>query len=181
MQFVSDPAQAFAIVDSTENAFAEFCDEVYPRLVGALGLLAGRSAAEDLAQDVLVRLWQHWPKVRGHSNPEAWVFKVGHNLAVSHLRRRAVEFRARLRSGDSELDSTPSVETHLQLTAALKALAPRQRSAVVLRYYADLSIDETAAVMGCAPGTVKALTHSALAHLHGTYGNDLNEGDPADA
>jgi RNA polymerase sigma factor (sigma-70 family) len=57
------------------------------------------------------------------------------------------------------------IEDALVIRAALLKLPPRQRSAVVLRYYGDLSVDETAEVMDCAPGTVKALTSQAMASL----------------
>ena len=55
---------------------------------------------------------------------------------------------------------------------AIVGLPARQRAAVVLRYHADLSVDDTAAVMRCAPGTVKALTHQALERLRDEFGVD---------
>ncbi len=55
---------------------------------------------------------------------------------------------------------------HARLRAAVAALAPRQRAMVVLRYYADCTLDEIAATMGCRPGTVRATLHQALKRLH---------------
>jgi RNA polymerase sigma factor (sigma-70 family) len=64
--------------------------------------------------------------------------------------------------------------------AAILELPPRQRQAVVLRYHADLTVEDTAAVMRCAPGTVKALTSQALANLRARFEPELVEPkDPA--
>jgi RNA polymerase sigma factor (sigma-70 family) len=57
------------------------------------------------------------------------------------------------------------VATSLSLRTSLAALPVRQRQAVVLRFLADLSIDEVAQAMQCAPGTVKSTVHAALARL----------------
>lgn len=71
---------------------AETCRDLYPRLVGALGLYCGdRAAAEDLAQEALVPLWERWPTPRRPEHPMAWCYRVGVNLARSVTRRRAIE------------------------------------------------------------------------------------------
>jgi RNA polymerase sigma factor (sigma-70 family) len=58
----------------------------------------------------------------------------------------------------------------ITIRMAVRALPARQRTALVLRYYADLPVDEVAEVMGCAPGTVKALTSQALHKLRAVVG-----------
>jgi RNA polymerase sigma-70 factor (sigma-E family) len=144
-----------------------FCATVRPRLVGTLALYCGDAAVgEELAQETLARVWARWPRVRHLQSPAGWAHRVGINLARSHLRRRLVARRARARLGvDIEALHEHDREAALDVRRAVAGLPPRQRAALVLRYYTDLSVDETADVLGCAPGTVKSLTHKALATL----------------
>lgn len=142
-----------------------FCRAMHPRLVGALALHCGdRDVAEELAQETLARVWERWASVREMESPEAWAFRVGFNLSTSRYRRRAAERRARARLGPPD-DSEADAAAVLTIRAAVAALPPRQRAAIVLRYFADQSIERTAEILGCAPGTVKSLTNRAIATL----------------
>jgi RNA polymerase sigma-70 factor (sigma-E family) len=146
-----------------------FCRELHPRLVGALALHCGdRDVAHELAQETLARVWERWPSVKDKDSPEAWAFRVGFNLASSRFRRRAAERRANARAAMVD-DEPADVTDALAVRAAVAGLPPRQRAAVVLRYFADLSVDQTAAVLGCAPGTVKSLTSQAIASLRDRF------------
>jgi RNA polymerase sigma factor (sigma-70 family) len=98
------------------------------------------------------------------ASPEGWTFRVGFNLAASRFRRWSAERRARARLGRPD-DRVGDPANAVAIRAAVAALPPRQRAAVALRYFADLSVDDTAAVLSCAPGTVKALTSQAIASL----------------
>lgn len=160
-------------MDAVEAEEAEgFCVRVRPWLVGSLSLYCGSTdVAEELAQDTLARVWDRWPTVRALQAPEAWAYRVALNLANSHYRRRAAERRARLR------DAAPRLVTEdadaadaIAVRQAVAGLPRRQRAALVLRYYADLPVAETAVLLGCTPGTVKALTHQALASLRTSIG-----------
>lgn len=147
---------------------AAFCRREHPRLVGALTLYSGdRGLAEELAQEALARACRAWPRVAAMAAPGAWVHRVAINLAKRHFRRQrlwqAVLRRHAGRAPDDHHDE--DVAATLAVRAAVAALPPRQRTALVLRYYSDLPVAEVAAAMGCAPGTVKALTHKAVARL----------------
>jgi RNA polymerase sigma factor (sigma-70 family) len=146
---------------------ATFCDEIRGRLVQALTLYCGnREVGEELAQEALVRVWERWPKVGAMDAPEAWTFRVGMNLANSAFRRRRAERRALTRTrATTAAASDRDVAGATAVREAVAALAPRQRAVVIARYFLDLSVDETAALLGCAPGTVKATTSQALAAL----------------
>lgn len=142
-----------------------FCRRVSPRLVGSLALQCeSLSVAEELAQEALARAWERWDAVSAMASPEGWVFRVAFNLASSERRRRGAERRARTRLGDpggTVIDSAEAVA----LRETLRSLPARQRSAIVLRYYAGLSVTESAEVLACAEGTVKSLTSQALQRL----------------
>lgn len=148
-----------------DREVVEFCRRVQPRLVGVLALHCGqRELGEDLAQETLVRVWEHWPEVSQLAAPEAWAYRVGLNLSTSALRRRMIERRRHPRPRTAEPDTLDRPDAS-EVRRALAALPPRQRSAVLLRFFADLPVEQTAAVMGCAPGTVKALTSQAISQL----------------
>lgn len=148
----------------------QFCRDAYPSLVRALDLYCGsRHVAEELAQEALLRACRRWRHVSELQSPVGWCYRVGVNLARSQFRRRRVEARAHqhLRSRESGVVEAPTagVDTALQVRAALDELTDRQREAVVLRYFLDLDMYETAELLGTTPGAVRATCHRALASL----------------
>ncbi|HEY1822556.1 MAG TPA: SigE family RNA polymerase sigma factor [Trebonia sp.] len=150
----------------------------------AVVITGDRATAEDIVQDAFLGLYRRWDRVSDMTAPLAYVRVSVVNGCRTALRRRA---RLGLWSGagtDDGLDElaapvsgfgTPaglaeSAEASVLLGeeqravgAALRKLPRRQHEAVVLRYYLDLSVEETAQVMGVSPGTVKSATHRALA------------------
>lgn len=150
-----------------DPALVARCQQLQPRLVGSLSLQVGdRAIAEELAQEALVRLWQQWPRVQALDSPDGWTYRVAMNLATSWWRRRQAERRAKrrlAREPDVAVDDAPPAADWLR--HALTRLPERQRRALVCRYYLDLSVDEAAEVMGCAPGTVRALCAQGMAAL----------------
>lgn len=151
---------------------AGFYAAQYPRLVGALSLYCGdRDLAAELAQEAMARACRHWPRVRHFESPAGWVHRVGINLANNalrgaRLRRRTVSFTPEHAADDPG--------TAMAVRAAVAGLPRRQRTALVLRYFVDLSVDDVAGLMRCSPGTVKALTSQAIAKLraHGALEED---------
>lgn len=137
------------------------------RLVGSLALYCNDAGvAEELAQEALLRAWRRWPEVSSYHDPEAWVWRTGFNLARSWFRRRGAEHRANRRAGAGEVSfELPDIPSALAVRAIVSTLPNRQRAALVARYYAGLSVEATAEALGCAPGTVKALTHQAVSRL----------------
>jgi RNA polymerase sigma factor (sigma-70 family) len=146
----------------------EFCVRMLPALVGTLTLYCGRrDTAEELTQDVIVRVLATWPRVSSQRNPDAYVMRMAFNAANSWYRRRSAERRAYARSvvrDPEEVDAT----ARIAVRRAVSRLPHRQRVTVILRYYNDLSVEHTATVMGCATGTVKAHTAKAIAALRST-------------
>ena len=154
----------------------EFCRRMHPLLVGSLTLHCGdRELAAELAQETLARVWERWRTVSTMASPEAWTYRVAMNLSVSWYRRRAAQHRAEARLRGVRPPSDPEPATRLAVREAVASLPPRQRGALVLRYYADLSVDQAAEVLGCAPGTVKSLTSKAMDSLRQRLGTDALE------
>lgn len=144
----------------------EFCLRLHPQLIRALSRAHRDSdLAEDLAQDALCRAVEKWDRIRALDRPEDYVFRIAFNLARSWWRRRCAEQRAQSRIDDKlvwrDHDPTPGIEVR----RAVSALTPRQREAIVGRYFLDLDVRDAAVSMKCAEGTVRALTSQAIAAL----------------
>jgi len=150
----------------------QFCRRMWPRLVGSLCIYCGnRETGEDLAQEALSRVVVKWNAVRKMNAPEAWTYRCAVNLANSSFRRRRIErgVAERMRLEVLKATSDDDVGERHAIRVALQQLPPRQRAALVLRFYADCSIEQVAAVMNCQPGTVKAHTHKAIQNLGKLY------------
>lgn len=149
-----------------QSEFAEFCDAHHARLVGLLGLFCGnRDLAEELAQETLMRAYRDWPKVRAVDAPVAWLYRVGVNLAKSHFRRRKAEARARERLKGLPVTAHSESPLVVEVRESVRALPPRMRSALVLRYYGDLRVADIAIALDCSETTVKKLLGGALTRL----------------
>jgi RNA polymerase sigma factor (sigma-70 family) len=149
------------------DSFGRFVASHYRRLVGLL-LLGGDDigTAEELAQDALVRLYEHRARLVVQETPWAWVCVVALNLQRSSWRRSAARRRAYRRHGlPLEAGDLPDPDDVIAVRAAVAALPRRQHEVVCLRFYADLPVAVTAARLGLAEGTIKALTHQAIASL----------------
>ena len=146
----------------TSEAAALFAG-IRPELVGSLTLYCGDSGvAEELAQEALARTWARWRHVSTLDVPERWVYRTAFNLAKSRFRRLAVERRVHRMAPAPAL---PDTATAVAVRVAVCALPARQRAAIVARYYLDLDVADSAELLGCQPGTVKALTHQGIAAL----------------
>jgi RNA polymerase sigma-70 factor, ECF subfamily len=139
--------------------------------------LGDRDVAEELAQETLVRVCEHWKDVQTMVSAEGWTYRVGFNLANSHFRRRAAERRARSRL-DSRAELVvvePDTTSAVALRRAIAELPDAQRRAVLLRFYADLPVAEVAAAMRCPENTVKTHTRRGILALRdmGLFSDEL--------
>lgn len=153
--------------DAEDERFREFMASRWPTLVHlAYGLTGDRGLAEDLAQTTLANVYASWSKVSGASDPDAYTFRILINVHKGRFRKKRVAEQLGETLPDKGMpDSTGAVDQRAVLVSALMELAPRQRAAVLLRYFEDLSEVQTAAVLGCSVGTVKSQTFNALARL----------------
>jgi RNA polymerase sigma-70 factor (sigma-E family) len=136
-------------------------------------LVGDRGLAEELAQDAFVRVFARWHHIRDAGSFWPYLCRTVTNLAWKHFRRQRVEraFLRRYAGGDpSGGDESHSVAARDQLWRGLQALPERQRIALVLRYYADLSEDQTAALMRCSIPAVNSLVSRGLSTMRGQIG-----------
>ncbi|HET6876523.1 MAG TPA: SigE family RNA polymerase sigma factor [Jatrophihabitans sp.] len=148
--------------------FAVFVREHTPALLRTAYLLTGNgAAAEELVQDTLVRLYPKWERVEEADAPLAYVRRSLANAYVNHQRRAARrEFAyADVPERMDERDALGQLADRDELWNRLATLPERQRAAIVLRFYEDLSDEDTAQALGCRIGTVRSLISRGLATL----------------
>lgn len=165
----------------TTDPIADFTDYVragerrHKRL--AFLLTGDLDEADDLLQSAYAKVYPRWERIQAYDAPDAYLRKVMVTLRTSWWRRH----RNRERTTDTlpELGGVPDAAADVAgtqtMVAALRRLPERQRAAVVLRHWCDLSEAETADVMGCSVGTVKSSTSKGLAHLRTALGRAEGE------
>lgn len=153
--------------DAAREAFQAFVVGRSPALLRTAYLLTGnRADAEDLLQTTLAKTYLSWQRIRDREALDGYVRRVMVNAQTSVWRRHRPEA-----SYDVVPDLSPGRDAHADadlhdaLWTAMASLPRKQRAAVVLRYYEDLSEAETARVLGVSVGTVKSSTSRALASL----------------
>jgi len=125
----------------------------------AYRVLGDRADAEDIAQESLTRAYVRWRKIAAYAEP--WVVRVATNLAIDVARART----RRRPSATAEPDATAAVDSRVDLVVAIGNLPRRQREVVSLRYIADMSEIDVAALLRCSTGTVKQHASRGLAAL----------------
>lgn len=165
-----------------DRSFDEFVSRGSTRLLRSAYLLCGdRAHAEDLVQITLVRTARRWQAAR--DAPDAYAHRVLVNLVRDRHRRmgrRVTELPlvARDERLDAAGDHSDAVADRDAVIGAVKLLAPRQREVVVLRFYADLSVADTASAIGVSEGAVKTHTSRALAQLREVLAETRPAPDP---
>ncbi|OHV36431.1 MULTISPECIES: SigE family RNA polymerase sigma factor [Pseudofrankia] len=149
-----------------DDDFTEFVRNRGQALGRTAYLLTGDAGrAEDLVQSALLAVWLR----RGKVDPDRWeayTRRTMVNLSCSWWRRRSSGERPVATLPDLPgADPTDAADERSRLVAALRRLPARQRAAVVLRHYEDLSDAETARLLRCKPGTVRSLTFHGLSRL----------------
>jgi RNA polymerase sigma-70 factor (sigma-E family) len=144
-------------------------------LRAAIMLAGGRDDGEDLLQAALERVYRHWRHIEG--DPEGYLRRTLYHLAADGWRRRGL-LRTRLRllrQPAWQPDETSAIDQRDELVRLLRALPPRQRTAVVLRYWEELGEAETARLMGCSVGNVKSSASRGLRKLRELSGDTSDQ------
>ena len=141
--------------------------------------------ADDHAQAAFVALHRHWRRVRDKAALDAWMRRTLVRTVVDEARRPWRRERSSdvLDAGSVTPDgldaSADTVATRHALVGGLRAVPPRQRAVLVLRYFEGLDVAGTAAALGCSEGTVKSQTAHGLAALRAALGDALDDLRPA--
>jgi RNA polymerase sigma-70 factor (sigma-E family) len=151
----------------SDDEFHAFVAERLDRWRRSAYLLCGDwHLADDLVSQALVKLHRSWSRVRGADNVDAYAQKV---LTRCWLTERGRRWRhlEQTRSDPPHRESPPDdrVVDRLPLADLLRSLGPRQRAVLILRFYLDHSVEETAEILGVSPGTVKSQSARALGQL----------------
>lgn len=148
------------------GAFESFYRSQYRSVLGmAIALTSDVSAAEDLVQEVFITAHGRWDRISQYDKPESWLRRVLVNRATSRRRKLGSELRALTRVGQPDPAPPDLSPETAGIWREVGRLPRRQRQAIVLRYVAELSIEETADVMACSTGAVKSHLHRARRSL----------------
>jgi RNA polymerase sigma-70 factor (ECF subfamily) len=158
------------------EAFAALVTGFRRRVFGiAYAILGSRAAAEDVAQEVFVKLWKSLPGYDGRAKLSTWIYAIARNAAISARRREraaaslsdeavlAEAERSAAADGDPRADDA-------RLWRAVAALPDAQRQAVILYYQDERPVEEVAAMLGSPVNTVKTHLHRARARLAAALG-----------
>jgi RNA polymerase sigma factor (sigma-70 family) len=148
-------------LECIERLYRQYAAELSVALALSVG---DRWEAEDLAHEVFLLALPRATELMAHPDPRGWLFRTGYNLARNRLRRLA-----RLRRHTVAVENPVIADgwwaDSVDLRESLRKLSPRQRDATVLHHYLGLSLDETAAALGCEPASVKTHLRRARARL----------------
>jgi RNA polymerase sigma-70 factor (sigma-E family) len=163
------------VKQSLEDEFTAFVADRGQTLLRIAHALTGdRDAAQDLVQGALAKAYTRWPRI--HGDAEAYVRKIIYNDRISAWRRPA-------RRSEMTVAEVPERATHVHhdqdvtdriaIREALLKLPARQRAVLVMRYLEDRSVEETAEMLGCSPGTVASQSSRALVKLRDLVGGRM--------
>ena len=143
-------------------------------------ILRDRSEAEDVVIETLLTAFERGGEIRDERALRAWLLRVATNEALGRRRKTARLIRLDVAPESASAgDLASEASTRIALLDGVAELPLQMRAAVVLRYYADLSVDEVAAALGKSPNTIKAQLQTALdrlrSHLAEPVGPGLGE------
>jgi RNA polymerase sigma-70 factor (sigma-E family) len=157
----------------TSGRLGELYERHAPDAARLAYLLTGdRALAEDLVQDAFVRMFGRFRDIRNPDSFGAYLRKTVVNLSRSHFRRLKVERAYVTREAGAPPKAPADFGAREEMWQALLLLPERQRTAIVLRYYEDLSEAETADAMRCPAGTVKSLASRGIERLRQEMNRD---------
>jgi RNA polymerase sigma-70 factor (ECF subfamily) len=162
-------------------------DEIYTylwRLLDGAAYVDRSTDAHDLTQEVFLRAYRAFPRLRTGSNPRAWLYKIATNCAYTLLKRsrgRLVDTLPVWDEADDIPASDPSLDDLASLGESLRALQdvvtvlpPRQQAALLMRYVQGLEYTEVADALGCSEEAARANVYQAIRRLRSLLSNEAN-------
>lgn len=156
-----------------EALFAGWMKEYTPRVYAVARRMAGNHHdADDIVQNVFVKVWRNMEQFRNESKPATWIYRISVNESLNYLNRkkrfswlRFSDFNAAGTTGAAEVADEQKVD-YSQLEAlfekAIQTLPEKQKAVFVLRFYEDKSYEEMEQIFGTSVGALKASYHHAV-------------------
>jgi RNA polymerase sigma-70 factor, ECF subfamily len=166
--------------DIQEHLGAEQYRDAFELLLGryqhkvfrlAWSMLGDQTTAEEMAQDVFLKIWQVLPGYRGEASLSTWIYAITRNSCLTRrkkLRERSaasMEEPGVLRAAEAQLSAPSRPSNEPDLAASMAQLPPQYRQAIALFYLEEKSYEEVSARLGLPVGTVKTYLHRARKQL----------------
>ena len=144
-----------------ETALEQLLDQYHRKVFRmALAFVRDEGIAEEIAQDVFLKVWRAFPSFDGRAAPSTWLFSIARNTCLSAVRSQS--YRRTTPISEIAEPAVPEVVTRdLALEQAVAQLPEPQRRVITLFYYEQRKIKEVAAMLGVPEGTVKSWLHDA--------------------
>ena len=158
-------------MENLEQVFNAIVKDYSERLYWHVRRMVGtHEDADDLLQDIFLKIWTALPSFRGEAQLYTWVWRIATNETLNWLRRERVRAALRFQSIDAELERRILADpyfngTDAQLFKALARLPEKQRQVFVMRWWDELSYEEISAITGTSVGALKASYHIAKEKL----------------
>jgi RNA polymerase sigma-70 factor (sigma-E family) len=156
-----------------DQEYVEYVSAALDRLRRVAFLLAGDAhRADDIVQATLLAVYLHWQKVRTVGNIDGYVHRILVRRYIDETRKGWARVLLAWRDTETAAAAGPSVEDAHAVQAALAKIPRGQRAVLVLRYFCDMSVQDTATALGTSTGTVKSQTSRGLAAMRDLLGED---------
>lgn len=137
--------------------------------------------ADDLVQEIFLKVWTALPSFRGDSQPYTWIWRIATNETLNWLRREKVRAALRFTSLDAEMERRIDNDPYFNGDAAQRALSKavarlpeKQRQVFILRYYDEMPYEEMSQVLGTSTGALKASYHIAQEKIRAALGKEFS-------
>ncbi len=188
-----DAQLMLAVQHGDGTAFEHLIDKYHRPIVNFIYRIVNNAAeAEELAQEVFLRIYRARERYEPRARFSSWIYRIAANLSIKEAaRKRRAQFWGRdsrseddaRDAADSYSDPSPNAEGRLisaelarVLQRAIRSLPPRERTALVLRRYEEMSYREIAEVMGCTEAAVKTYIHRGKLHVRASILPYLEKG-----
>jgi RNA polymerase sigma-70 factor, ECF subfamily len=167
------------IAEGDPQAFRKLVDQhARPLITYLTRLMNNQHEAEEVAQEVFVRVWQRAEDYKPGFRASTWLHRIGHNLAVDQLRRRKGTAELDVELNEAPASERPSTlleqkQRTISMQAALDALPLRQKTAMLLKYEQDFSNPEIGKVLGLSVDAVESLLSRAKRQLKDHFTSEV--------
>ena len=172
-------------MENLEQVFNQIVKDYSERLYWHVRRMVGtHEDADDLLQDIFLKIWTALPSFRGEAQLFTWVYRIATNETLNWLRREKVRAALRFTSVDAEMekriDNDPFFDgdaADRALSKAVAKLPEKQRQVFILRYYDEIPYEEMSSILGTSVGALKASYHIAQEKVKASLGKDYFVGN----